>query len=179
MTAPARSRRPVALAPWPWILLLAVLAGALAVGVIGAGGPSTLGERARGINESIKCPQCAGQSAADSDAPAARAIRTEVSRRLAAGESDDEIRDYFASRYGESILLTPGRDGLDAIVWFLPVAAFVAAIGGLVVVFRRWHATAITEVADADRVLVESALHQHPDRHHDAHGAPIASGPPA
>ena len=142
---------------WPWILLVALLAGAFVVAAIGDSGPRTTAERSRSISESIACPQCQGQSVADSEAPSARAIRTEVARRIEAGETDDQIRDYIAGIYGDDALLTPPRDGVAGLIWFLPVAGLVAAIGGLVVVFRRWRVPEDVEVSDEDRVLVEQA----------------------
>lgn len=144
-------------ARWPWILVVALLAGALAVAAVGDGGPRTTAERARAVGESIKCPTCQGQSVADSAAPSARAIRTEVARRIEAGETDDQIRDHIAGIYGEEALLTPPGDGVAGLIWFLPVAGLVAAIGGLVVVFRRWRVPDDVDVSDEDRVLVEAA----------------------
>jgi cytochrome c-type biogenesis protein CcmH len=144
-------------ARWPWILVLSLLAGALVVAAVGDDGPRTTAERSRSIAESIACPQCQGQSVADSEAPSARAIRTEVARRIEAGETDDQIRDYIAGIYGEDALLTPPNDGVAGLIWFLPVAGFVAAVGGLVVVFRRWRVPEDVEVSDEDRVLVEQA----------------------
>ncbi|HEX4902458.1 MAG TPA: cytochrome c-type biogenesis protein [Acidimicrobiales bacterium] len=142
---------------WPWIVLVALLAGALVVATVGDTGPRTTAERARSVAESIKCPTCQGQSVADSSAPAARAIRTEIARRIEAGETDDEIRDYIAGIYGEENLLTPPRDGVAGLVWFLPVAGLVVAAGGLAVVFRRWRAPDDVDVSDEDRELVEQA----------------------
>lgn len=150
MRDPSRSR-------WPWILVVALLAGGLVVAAIGDRGPRTTAERTRSISESIKCPTCAGQSVADSAAPSARAIRIEVARRLEAGETDDQIRDYIAGIYGEDSMLTPPNDGVAGLIWFLPVAGLVAALGGLAVVFRRWRVPEDVEVDDEDRVLVEQA----------------------
>ena len=144
-------------ARWPWIVLAALLAGGLVVAGVGDRGPRTTAERARAISESIRCPTCQGQSVADSSAPSARAIRTEVARRIEGGETDDQIRDYIAGIYGEEALLTPPSDGVAGLIWFLPVAALVAALGALVVVFRRWRVPEDVEVSDADRVLVEQA----------------------
>lgn len=144
-------------ARWPWILLAALLAGALAVAALGDDGPRTTAERSRAISESIACPQCQGQSVADSEAPSARAIRTEIARRIEAGETDDQIRDYIAGIYGEDALLTPPSDGVAGLIWFLPVAGLVAAVGGLAVAFRRWRVPEDVEVSDEDRVLVERA----------------------
>lgn len=144
-------------ARWPWLVLAALLAGALVVASVGDSGPRTTAERARDVGESIKCPTCQGQSVADSSAPAARAIRTEIARRIEAGETDEQIRDYIAGIYGEENLLTPPSDGVAGLIWFLPVAGLVGAIGGLVVVFRRWRVPEHVDVSDEDRVLVEQA----------------------
>ncbi len=149
--------RALSRARWPWLLLAALLAGGLAVAAVGDTGPQTTAERARGIAESLKCPTCQGQSVADSDATAARSIRTEIARRLEAGQTDDEIRDYIAGLYGEEFLLTPPRTGVAGLIWFLPVAAGVLAVGGLVVVFRRWRVPEDLDVSEDDRDLVERA----------------------
>lgn len=144
-------------ARWPWLVLAALLAGALVVAAVGDRGPRTTAERARSIAESIKCPTCAGQSVADSDATAARSIRTEIARRIESGQTDDQIRDYIAGIYGDEYLLNPPRSGVAGLVWFLPAAGLVAAIGGLVVVFRRWRVPDDVEVSEEDRDLVERA----------------------
>jgi cytochrome c-type biogenesis protein CcmH len=144
-------------ARWPWLVLVALLAGGLVVAAVGDTGPRTTAERARAVSESVKCPTCQGQSVADSSSPAARAIRTEIARRIEAGQTDDEIREYIAGIYGEENLLTPPRDGFAGLIWFLPVAGMVAAVGALAMVFRRWRIPDDVDVSDEDRVLVEQA----------------------
>lgn len=144
-------------ARWPWLVLLALIAGSLAVSVVGDDGPRTTEERARSLNETIMCPTCDGQSVADSSAPAARSIRTEVARRIEAGQTDEQIRDYISGLFGEDLLLMPPSTGVGGIVWFLPVAVFVLAVGGLVAAFRRWRSPPDTTVSDEDRELVERA----------------------
>ncbi len=143
-------------ARWPWLLLVALLVGGLVVAAVGDSGPQSSAERARGLAEGIKCPTCQGQSIADSNATAARSIRTEIARRIEAGQTDDEIRDYVVGRYPDS-LLTPPKTGVAGLVWFLPVALFVGALGGLVAVFRSWRTPPDHEVSAADRDLVEEA----------------------
>ena len=144
-------------ARWPWIVLIALLAGGLVVAAVGDRGPRTSAERARAVSESVACPTCQGQSVADSSAPSARAIRTEVGRRIEAGETDDQIRDYIAGIYGEEALLTPPSDGVAGLIWFLPVAGLVVALAALAVVFRRWQVPEDVQVSDEDQVLVEQA----------------------
>jgi cytochrome c-type biogenesis protein CcmH len=115
-----------------------VAATALFVGTVAGRDDPTPAERARSIAVTIKCPTCRSQSVAESDAPAAEFIREDIAKRIADGQSDAEIRDYFASRYGEDILLTPPRTGMSALVWVLPVVVLVGAVAGLVATFRRW-----------------------------------------
>ena len=143
--------------PWVWALLGVVLAGALFVGTRVDGGPPSADERVEALTGSFQCPTCRGQSVRDSAAPVASAIRSEVARRVAAGESDDDIRAYVVSRYGEAVLLNPPRDGVAGLVWALPVVALVVAAAALVLAFRRWRSEPGQEVNEADRLLVEQA----------------------
>ena len=120
-----------------WAVLLVVVAGALVVGTQDSGA-KTDSERVQSIAKSVRCPTCRGQSVADSDAPAAANVRKDIERRVADGQSNDDIRSALAARFGDSILLTPPRDGVAGLVWVLPVIALVAALAGITFAFRRW-----------------------------------------
>jgi cytochrome c-type biogenesis protein CcmH len=150
-----------------WIALAAVVVAALLVGVTDRQGPSSPAERAHRLAESIQCPTCSGQSVADSDATASRFIRQQIDQRIAAGASDDQIRDELASSYGDDILLTPERSGLAGLVWVLPVAVLVGALVGIGFAFRRWRGRSTVAATPADRALVERALD-------DLHSTPTA-----
>jgi cytochrome c-type biogenesis protein CcmH len=140
-----------------WVALALVVAAALVIAVVDDGGPRTPAERARDIASTIRCPTCRSQSVADSDAASATFLRNEIERRVAAGETDEEIRAYAASRFGEDVLLTPERSGLGGLVWVLPVALGVAGAGFVVLVLRRWRTTPAERATDADRELVARA----------------------
>ena len=144
-----------------WALMAAILVTVLFIGAVGDSGPRSNAERGRDLAATIKCPTCRSQSAADSDAAAARAIRTEIARRIDAGESNEEIRAYFAERYGQEVLLTPSGSGLTGLVWGLPVAALVASMIGLGLVLRKWQSRVPREATDADRTLVDSYRADH------------------
>ena len=135
-----------------------VLAICLVVAARGGSGPPTDTERVNRIADQVRCPTCRGLSAADSDAPAARAVREEILRRVQAGETDGAILGYIVSRYDASILLKPEGGGIAGLVWALPVAGLVAAVGGLGLAFRRWRARPGAAVSPADRALVDEAL---------------------
>ena len=120
-----------------WAALAAVVVVALVIGVTDRKAP-TNAERARNVGRTVMCPACSGETVADSQAPVAVNIRKQIARKIAEGESDDEIRDDLAATYGDRVILNPPKSGLAGLVWVLPVAALVAAAGGLVVAFRRW-----------------------------------------
>lgn len=141
-----------------WTLLAVVLAGALALGSRGQSGPPTEDQRVERITSVVRCPTCRGLSAAQSDAPSAESIRDEVRRRVVAGETDAQIKDYLVSRYGEDILLQPEAEGVGVLVWALPLVAGAAAVGGLVFVLRRRRVQPGRKASAADQALVEDAL---------------------
>ncbi len=143
-----------------WVVMAAVLLGALVAGASSDSGPGTNAERVRAIGETIKCPTCRSQSVAESDAPAAKGIRLEIARRVDAGQTDAQIRDYISGQFGEDLLLTPSRSGLTGLVWGLPVAALVLALAGLAAAFSRWRTRAPVAASAEDVALVEQALGQ-------------------
>ena len=147
-------------AMWAWALMALLLVGALAVGARGDDGPPTDTERAHRIAAQVRCPTCRGLSAADSDAPAAQFIRDESLRRVRAGETDAQILAFFVDRYGSDIRLKPERRGVAGLVWALPAAGAVVAVGGLVLAFRRWRPRRTAEVSADDRALVEEAMNR-------------------
>lgn len=94
--------------------------------------------KVREVASTLRCPVCQNNSIEESPAQLALDMKREVRQRLAAGESPDDIRRYFISRYGEWVLTKPRAAGVNLSVWLLPV---VALFGGAVVVWlavRRW-----------------------------------------
>jgi cytochrome c-type biogenesis protein CcmH len=98
----------------------------------------TADDRAQALEETIKCPVCRGQSVAQSDSEASKNIRIDVARRIANGESDQQIQSYYEQTLGADILLKPPASGWGGLVWVLPVVAFVAAGAGIGYAFWRW-----------------------------------------
>ncbi|MBV9285381.1 MAG: cytochrome c-type biogenesis protein CcmH, partial [Acidimicrobiia bacterium] len=143
---------------WTWLALGVVLAVALAIGAQGRSGPMTQAQRVHHIASEIRCPTCRNQSAAESDAAAAKAARDEIDRRLKAGQSEGDILAYFVGRFGSDILLKPEGSGVASLVWILPVVAVVVALGALAFAFTRWRARPGVSVSEEDRALVEREL---------------------
>lgn len=91
------------------------------------------------VSSSVMCPSC-DTTLDQSNSPAAERMRAWVEEAVAAGWTEEEIRDGLVAEYDgdESILATPRAKGLGLLVWVVPaIVALTAAIGGFVIL-RRW-----------------------------------------
>jgi cytochrome c-type biogenesis protein CcmH len=93
--------------------------------------------RVQALGKQLRCPMCQGLSIAESNSSAARAQLDKVRELVAAGKSDQEIRDYFTSRYGEWALLEPPASGMNLLVWVLPLALLVGGGFAIARTMRR------------------------------------------
>jgi len=101
------------------------------------GRTESLADRAHEIAAGLRCPVCLNLSVADSPSRLAEEMRTEITTRLRAGQSPEQIRAFFIDRYGEWILLEPPRAGLNWVPWAVPIVALVAGIAIWMMVIRR------------------------------------------
>ena len=146
-----------------WLLMVAATAALLMVGASRSSGPSTQSERIDAVSKRLACPTCDGESVYVSRASAAEAIRNEIARQVAAGQrSDDAIVSYIESRFPGSLLLPPA-EGVDSLVWVLPVVALVCGFGGLAMVFRRWRREGAVRADSDDDSIVAAAMHDFDD----------------
>jgi cytochrome c-type biogenesis protein CcmH len=162
----------------PWIGVAVVVVVALLIGTVGQSEP-TPEERAQSLASTIRCPSCASQSVAGSETPSSKAVRTLIVERIEEGDTDEEIRDFVASRYGREVLLDPSGTGVGAIVWGLPVVLVIVAIAGLVVRFRQYggptrHASAADEALVAEALASVGAAPSEPAPAPSSQAAPAA-----
>ena len=92
----------------------------------------SLEQRAQSLDKQLICPVCPGETLNQSQATLAKQMRQIIRERLADGQPEQEIIDYFVSVYGESVLAAPPRSGFSLTVWLVPP---VGLTGGLVVLF--------------------------------------------
>jgi cytochrome c-type biogenesis protein CcmH len=147
---------------WPgWVLLLFVVVGLLAVGTTRDTGPRTPDQRVEAISKRIACPICDGESVFESRNPTSEALRRAIRDRVEEGElSDAQIIDQITSARAGQELLVPTADGIESLAWALPATAFVVAVVGLALAFRRWrdNARRLGAPTDADYALVAEAM---------------------
>lgn len=142
------------------MLIAALLVVALGRATFADGPARTTEEQVRAIASTMKCPVCRSQSVADSDVAAARAIRLEIASLVEEGRSADEIRSRISSTYGSDVQLTPRADGVEGLVWILPVVVLVVGLAGVSAALARWRRTPGTSASAADRALVAQAMEE-------------------
>ena len=87
--------------------------------------------RATALMETIRCLVCQSQSIADSDAPIAGDMRSQIRERIQAGEDPEAIRRWLVARYGDYVTYTPR---VTSVTWPLFAAPLVLlGLAGLLV----------------------------------------------
>jgi cytochrome c-type biogenesis protein CcmH len=115
-----------------------------------------LESRARALSGELRCMVCQNQSIDDSDAPLARDIRVLIRQRIAEGESNDVVRTYLVSRYGDFILLKPPFKPETLLLW---LSAPLTLAAGLVAVWlARRRAQVATQALSAEEEAQLAAL---------------------
>lgn len=95
------------------------------------------------------CGTCSNQSIRDCTCGTAAAAREDIRDRLARGESEQEILDDYVRRYGEQILIAPGRAGFNLVAWVTPFIALVLGGTALIWFLRRFSASRPAAAAGA------------------------------
>jgi cytochrome c-type biogenesis protein CcmH len=84
--------------------------------------------QAKALMETLRCLVCQGQSIADSDADMAGDMRSLVRRRIAAGESPEQIRTWLVQRYGNWVTYDPPLEPITWPLWAAPILLLVAGL---------------------------------------------------
>ncbi len=105
---------------------------------------SALEAQTTAVASALRCPVCQGESIQESPSDLARQMRAVVRDRLRSGETPDQVKAYFVSRYGEWILLEPTMTGLNILLYVIPVLLVVGGLALVAFLVRRWTAPETT-----------------------------------
>jgi cytochrome c-type biogenesis protein CcmH len=83
--------------------------------------------KAQALMETLRCLKCQSQSIADSDAPMAGDMRSQVRQRIAAGEDPEAIRAWLVERYGDYVSYAPRVTSLTWPLFVIPLVLLVLA----------------------------------------------------
>jgi cytochrome c-type biogenesis protein CcmH len=94
--------------------------------------PNDINEIAKGL----WCPLCNGVRLDNCELQACVQMKEVIGQKLAAGESQEQIRTYFVAQYGDVVLGAPSTQGFNGLAWILPVLAAAVGLGWLIYFVR-------------------------------------------
>jgi cytochrome c-type biogenesis protein CcmH len=119
------------------LFVLATLGGAIAVEPGERLADPALEARARVLSKGLRCLVCQNESIDDSNATLAHDLRVLLRERLSAGDSDEQVRQFLVSRYGDFVLLRPPIEPATYLLWFGPPAVLALGAAGTALYLRR------------------------------------------
>lgn len=93
--------------------------------------------RAADLEAELVCPVC--ETTLDqSNAPIAEQMKLFIRKRIAAGDSEHEIKDALVAQFGPGVLATPPKRGFGLLAWLLPLVALVVGAIVIALLIRSW-----------------------------------------
>jgi cytochrome c-type biogenesis protein CcmH len=114
-------------------IAIAALLGAL----LTPAGVSAAPPNAADLEAELVCPVC--ETTLDqSNAPVAERMKTFIRVRIAAGDTEREIKDALVAQFGARVLAEPPGGGFGLLAWVLPLAGLVAGGIAVALLVRAW-----------------------------------------
>lgn len=111
------------------------------------------------ISSELRCLVCQNESLASSRAELANDLREEVRKLIRQNQSDEQIKQYLVSRYGDFVLYRPAFKPVTWLLWFGPFALLVLGLWMLVRhVRQRQSQVQAPPLSEADRKRAEQLL---------------------
>jgi cytochrome c-type biogenesis protein CcmH len=137
MRGQAWLRRPSLIVVGTLLLALAIVWG---VTLVRANQPKSLDQRAQEVASQLQCPVCNGESVEDSPSALASDMRSLIRHKLAQGQSEQQVIQYFEARYVDTILESPPTQGFTLMIWLPPVLMLALGAYVIFVLGREWRA---------------------------------------
>lgn len=102
----------------------------------------SLDDHVRAVAQQLKCPVCQEESVADSPSWIAGQMRITIRQQIEQGRSDQEIMQYFESRYGPEVLWGPQRQGFAMLAWLAPLLLLILGVFFIFLTLRDWRTAA-------------------------------------
>ena len=115
------------------ILLLCMLF--LSAAVLTAWGVPVLAQSpdAQKLYTKLYCPLCGGVRLDACQLQVCVEMRSEIQQKLAAGQTEDQVIQYYRVRWGDQVLGYPPAEGINLFPWLVP---FGLVLGGGLVMWR-------------------------------------------
>jgi cytochrome c-type biogenesis protein CcmH len=111
---------------------IALIAAAFAAASAHAAPPN-----AADLEAELVCPVC--ETTLDqSNAPVAERMKAFIRVRIAAGDSEQEVKDALVAEFGPEVLAEPPGGGFGLLAWLLPIAGLVGGALAVGLLVRMW-----------------------------------------
>lgn len=80
------------------------------------------------LSQQFRCLVCQNQTLADSNAPLANDLRTQIAEMVRKGSTNEEIIHYLKLRYGDFVLFRPPINTETFVLWFAPFIFLIIGI---------------------------------------------------
>jgi cytochrome c-type biogenesis protein CcmH len=116
--------------------------------------------RAVALAKELRCLVCQNQSIMESDADLAKDLRLLVRERIAAGDTDDQVKQFVVARYGDFVLLRPPFKPKTWLLWLGPALIAGAGVVGVALFWRRRTSrpAAPAPLSEAERARLDALL---------------------
>lgn len=112
----------------------------------------------RALIQELRCTVCQNQNIAESNAELAVDLRKKTYEMLREGQSEAQIKDFLAERYGNFVLYNPPLEGGTLALWVIPFIILGAGAGLLLSLLRRRRRADDPVPVDEDRLRHAAAL---------------------
>ena len=92
-------------------------------------------ERANNLFKETRCLVCEGQNIYESNSDSAEDMKKLISEMIIDGNSDNEIKSFLVSRYGDWKIMTPPINQSTYFLWFSPI---IILLIGIVFILRKF-----------------------------------------
>jgi cytochrome c-type biogenesis protein CcmH len=104
------------------------------------------------IARQMYCPVCENEPLDACRTAACAQWRAEIAQLLSAGQTDQQVKDYFVQRYGLRVLAQPPAVGTTLGLWVLPIIGLVVGVVIVIMLMRRMRARAAQAAATTQNV---------------------------
>lgn len=144
-----------------WILVSLTCVGAWAKEAMPLADDPAVEQRLIVISEELRCLVCQNESLAGSRSDLAMDLRRELRGLIKQGKTDEQIKEFMVSRYGDFVLYRPPVKPSTWLLWAGPFGLMVVGIASLFVYLRRRNAEIGTgALTDDERKRADALLQE-------------------
>jgi cytochrome c-type biogenesis protein CcmH len=141
------------------ILLLSLARATWAGDAAPVAADPVLEDRVTAVASELRCLVCQNQTLADSNAPLAVDLRSQIRERMREGASERDIIDFMVERYGDFVLYRPPFKAATLLLWVGPMLLMIAGLAALYYrIARRRREVAKPELSGDERARAAALL---------------------